>query len=140
MGVVFREVLQDDPLFRNVTLPEGWTKKATEHDMHSDLLDEKGRKRGAIFYKAAFYDRKASIRPLCRYRVDSLWDENYNETAEVVKDCETVIFIIPRKDPEDWEEHRELAQKCRDWLNEKFSNHEDPAAYWETEQPLTSAS
>ena len=30
--------------------------------MWSDLLDDKGVKRGSIFYKAAFYDRSAFLR------------------------------------------------------------------------------
>ena len=50
-----------DELFLDVELPVGWSKKATDHDMWSELLDDKGRKRAGIFYKAAFYDRNADI-------------------------------------------------------------------------------
>lgn len=50
-----------DELFYDAVLPDGWSIKPTAHSMHSDLLDEQGRKRGGIFYKAAFYDRKASF-------------------------------------------------------------------------------
>lgn len=53
---------KDDPLFTDVTLPKGWQIKPTGHSMWSDLLDETGTKRAGIFYKAAFYDRKAFIR------------------------------------------------------------------------------
>lgn len=60
LGFVFGET--SDDLFINVTFPNGWSKKATDHSMWSDLLDETGKKRGAIFYKAAFYDRKAFMR------------------------------------------------------------------------------
>ena len=38
-----------DDLFVNCELPTGWTKRATNHSMHSDLLDDKGRKRAGIF-------------------------------------------------------------------------------------------
>src|SRR6185436_8068032 len=36
-------------------------KIATDHSMYTDLVDDKGRVRASIFYKAAFYDRKADI-------------------------------------------------------------------------------
>lgn len=45
----------------NVELPDGWKKVGTNHDMHSDLVDETGKVRASIFYKAAFYDRRADM-------------------------------------------------------------------------------
>jgi hypothetical protein len=60
-GVKFLGVDQDDPLFQSVELPQGWKKVGTNHDMWSDLVDEIGKVRAAIFYKAAFYDRKAHM-------------------------------------------------------------------------------
>jgi len=64
MGIVFGEKVDD--LFTSVTLPEGWHKEATEHAMWSKLIDDQGRERASIFYKAAFYDRSAfmSITPI----------------------------------------------------------------------------
>lgn len=53
---------KDDDLFMDVILPKGWALKPTDHSMWSDLVDEQGVKRAAVFYKAAFYDRKAFIR------------------------------------------------------------------------------
>ena len=50
-----------DELFVKTTLPSGWTKGATEHDMHSSVLDERGVERVSVFYKAAFYDRRANF-------------------------------------------------------------------------------
>ena len=58
-GVVFGKICDGDELFQDVTLPEGWEKQPTEHSMWSELIDDKGKKRASIFYKAAFYDRKA---------------------------------------------------------------------------------
>lgn len=52
----------NDPLFVTVILPQGWTIKATDHSMWSELLDETGTSKAEIFYKAAFYDRDAFIR------------------------------------------------------------------------------
>lgn len=60
LGFTLGEVVENDPLFRHVTLPEGWTKVGTDHAMHSKILDPLGRERVSIFYKAAFYDRSAT--------------------------------------------------------------------------------
>ena len=53
-------------LFFEVELPPGWSKQATSHDMNSWLVDDKGRRRANIFYKAAYYDTKAEITPIER--------------------------------------------------------------------------
>lgn len=62
LGFTFGEPDPADPLFRPATLPEGWTKRATTHSMWSEILDDKGRSRVGVFYKAAFYDRRAFMR------------------------------------------------------------------------------
>lgn len=46
-------------LFVRCVLPPGWSKRATDHAMWSELLDAGGVKRAGLFYKAAFYDLKA---------------------------------------------------------------------------------
>ena len=45
--------------------------------MHTDIFDELDNKRGTMFYKAAFYDRSASMRLEPRYRICS--EYNYGE-------------------------------------------------------------
>lgn len=64
LGFVRGEVKEGDEIFTHATLPEGWSRKATDHSMWSTVVDERGIERVAIFYKAAFYDRSthASIR------------------------------------------------------------------------------
>jgi hypothetical protein len=59
LGFVLGDIDQDDPLFRGVTLPTGWAKTGSDHAMWSYVVDEHGRRRVAVFYKAAFYDRRA---------------------------------------------------------------------------------
>lgn len=61
LGFTFGEPHASDPLFRPSTLPQGWTKAATDHSMGSVIRDEKGRERISIFYKAAWYDRSATM-------------------------------------------------------------------------------
>jgi len=60
-GVVFGDIVDGDPIFRHVNLPKGWKKQATEHSMHIELLDVNNKVRANIFYKAAFYDRRADM-------------------------------------------------------------------------------
>ncbi|MFE6000377.1 hypothetical protein ACFQ6C_26510 [Streptomyces sp. NPDC056454] len=59
LGFTFGDPDPGDPLFAPATLPEGWTCQASDHDMWSHLVDEHGRRRASIFYKAAHYDRRA---------------------------------------------------------------------------------
>ena len=59
IGFVFGEDI--DELFVECRLPEGWSKRPTDHDMWSELLDGEGVQRAMIFYKAAFYDRRAQL-------------------------------------------------------------------------------
>lgn len=61
LGFSFGEPHAHDPLFRPTTLPQGWTKTGTDHSMHSVIRDEQGRDRVGVFYKAAFYDRRADM-------------------------------------------------------------------------------
>lgn len=62
LGFTFGEPEPDDPLFRAATLPAGWTRRGSDHAMWSYIDDETGTPRVAIFYKAAFYDRRAFMR------------------------------------------------------------------------------
>lgn len=62
LGFVLGDRVPNDELFRHAALPPGWSKQATEHSMHSSIVDEHGRKRCSIFYKAAYYDRRADMR------------------------------------------------------------------------------
>lgn len=59
LGFTFGDPDPGDPLFRPATLPPGWTRRGSDHAMWSHLLDQHGRQRVAIFYKAAWYDRDA---------------------------------------------------------------------------------
>lgn len=56
LGFVFGKI---DGLFIEAKFPKGWRKRVTDHAMWTEIVDEKGNKRGSIFYKAAFYDQRA---------------------------------------------------------------------------------
>ena len=60
LGFVFGDVVDD--LFQAVTLPGGWRREGSDHSMWSYVVDAEGSRRVAVFYKAAFYDRRAFMR------------------------------------------------------------------------------
>lgn len=62
LGFTFGDPDPNDPLFRPATLPDGWEKEGSDHAMWSFILDQFNRRRVAVFYKAAFYDRRAFMR------------------------------------------------------------------------------
>lgn len=62
MGITVHRKTPGDDLFSDVTLPPGWSITPTDNHMWSNLNDGVGDTRARIFYKAAFYDRRAFIR------------------------------------------------------------------------------
>lgn len=53
---------ETDDLFQTVKLPNGWKRIPTEHDMWSHVIDDQGRVRIEVFYKASSHDRRADMR------------------------------------------------------------------------------
>ena len=128
-GFVFGEPALDGEIFQPVTFPKGWRKVPTDHAMWSDLVDDKGRKRGSIFYKAAIYDRSAHMRLDTRYKCTSDYqDGNYDIRKIVVKDADgTILFETPSGA---YEETRDNESKCVAWLDEHYPEWRDVSAYW----------
>lgn len=91
LGIRFGAEIPDDPLFIDAELPDGWTRRASDHSMWSYLVDQFGRDRCSIFYKAAFYDRRATINLVARLgftmrESDEHWIVVDNATKQVVLD------------------------------------------------------
>lgn len=85
-GFKLGEPFPEDPMFMPVELPKGWKREGTDHAMHSSVLDAKGRKRIAVFYKAASYDRRADMTLAARYDIDfEVVKEGADGRAEVVR-------------------------------------------------------
>lgn len=135
-GVVFGEVVPGDDLFQYVQLPQGWTKSSTGHSMHNDLLDDKGRKRAGIFYKAAFYDRRANLYCVRRFGVSINYDQldkggavaTVIDGGAVIHTTEPVEFAKKDDSYKAQDYARELAKT---WLNENYPEWESASAYWD---------
>lgn len=135
-GVKFGEVVERDPMFQYVELPQGWRRQGSGHDMWSYLLDEKGRKRASIFYKAAFYDRDAFYSVTRRYSTSVDYDRREAEgvTVGLVLDGDTVIHTTDPVEGEGlpgYELSNRAQAAAAAWLNEHYPDWESASAYWD---------
>jgi hypothetical protein len=121
-----------DDLFVNVAFPKGWRLQATDHSMWNHLLDDKGRQRASMFYKGAFYDRKAHVHLDRRYSVDA-----YHDEGVVALDCGAVVRnfgTLPKQKGYDravYERRGAMRKEAEAWLTAEHPDWEDPLAYWD---------
>lgn len=133
-GVRFLGDVPGDDLFVYATLPEGWSKKETDHSMWSKLYDERGRERAAMFYKAAFYDRVAHLHVSHRYTVQTDYDAPENIRRSQCFDGETVMHTVEVPIPDGktkWDVADEADSECRKWFDEKVPHWRDLLASWD---------
>jgi hypothetical protein len=148
LGFVFGK--SADKLFIACKFPEGWSKRPTDHSMWSDLVDSKGRIRGNIFYKAAFYDESAFMRLCRRFRCIVEPQESCKSNIEK-KDKEQKVWvgrvydhdnkviheIKMNKDSSDDDVDsrikvsQKLDKKIREWLADNYPDWENVMAYWD---------
>jgi len=139
MGIVFGDKVDD--LFVEVQLPKGWAKVPTDHSMWSELIDDLGRVRARIFYKAAFYDRSAHISLVARYSYTAQPINGYdspNHQIEpwvgIVIDCDEVIWqtdpMQVSGDTPDYEIRDQLRSQAKAWLEAHYPDYADPLAHW----------
>jgi len=142
IGVKIGKPVSGDEIWVEAQLPDGWKLDGTGHAMWSNLLDDKGRKRAQIFYKAAFYDRSCSISPIRRYSAGSTSvGEDYNGPyfATISDNGEEIHRFGPfdkETEPRPGSGYRlsggELADEAaRAYLLENYPDYLDPAAYWD---------
>lgn len=91
LGFNFGLIVEADPLFVEAQLPPGWS-KGDVGERGFSILDEQQRPRFSVFYKAAFYDRQASMNVRSRWTIEALFDED--ETPWVLRDnaCKCTVL------------------------------------------------
>ncbi len=146
MGIVFLEPVVGNPLFVHAQLPAGWRKVASNDAMLSLLVDDRGRERARIFYKASHHDPKASLILTARYGIhESCFKMECLDEAEfmayvtdggVVTDGRTTIFTTDVVElvgdrRATFRATRAVLKEAEAWLDTHYPNWRDPFAYWD---------
>src|SRR4030042_2972490 len=135
-GMKFLGVVEGDPLFQYVELPPGWKKMPAEHSMWSRLVDDKGRERAAIFYKAAFYDRRAHMRLSLLFSTTRDYKREETEgvagipvldLGNIIHSTEPVKF--PRNDRKKYKAWDKATAAANSWLKKNYPDWQNPGAY-----------
>lgn len=146
LGFKFEDIPGDDVLY-SATLPEGWSLKATDHSMWNEIFDEKGLKRGSMFYKASFYDRKAHMYLSPRYSIHTDYIGNGGSTREIYFGNEQeklfvagTVHISENASEEEilakYDEQDKLEKLARQYAEENYPDYNNVNAYWETGKKL----
>lgn len=148
-GVKFLGPAGNDPLFQRAELPAGWKVEPTQHSMWSRLIDDKGRRRATIFYKAAFYDRRAHMNVKPRYEIEGYFNDDHETfaAARVLDADGSVVFESERIKITEENKHTKYdpgtgkpivlsangraAESCEAWLNANHPDWKSLTAYWD---------
>lgn len=132
VGFTFGKKIDD--VFQEATLPKGWRREASDHSMHSNILDEKGRKRVSVFYKAAFYDRRADAHLTRRFSVGNHYEGNECVGAAIM-DGDKVIKLVRYDHGKTGRDRCEIEEGIVKALSAEFAaerpDYMSPLAYWD---------
>lgn len=138
----FKRGEADDNLFLKVEFPLNWNKLGTNHSLWSYLIDDRGRIRGDLFYKAAFYDRAARGTLRRRYSIGPEYPKQGrgDRVAMAVEDQEFLYDAAKGEEPkvihripvtgQGFEADDKADAEIRAWMKEHYPEWEDPLAYW----------
>lgn len=121
-----------DEFFNSVTAPAGWTLRSISHSMHSDIVDDKGRVRGSVFYKDAFNDRRVDFKLHRRYVSKVEFNDEKGKGWIELKDLATgeTICRSPEFNDFDWAQQHEERTSIDLERIARFPQSDDVAAYW----------
>ena len=131
LGFTFEDI-GDSVLFK-ATLPDGWCLEEAG-GYWTNLIDEKGRKRGSYFYKSAFYDRDGNMRLSQRFH--ATYDAESPEKREgpytvSVKDADgTILFTAGQCQKAYSDEFDKLMEQAEEFLHTNYPEWKDPTKYW----------
>lgn len=132
LGFVFGD--QIDEVFRKATLPKGWTKQAQVGTSYwTNILDADGVMRAKIFYKAAFYDRSATMRLETFFRDDTADAVLGNVEVRILARGNHLVRSIGTARTGDWDAIWVLKDNAVEWLTAIWPSWRDPLAYWDTD-------
>lgn len=124
LGFRFGEPVDGDPIFVHAELPPGWSKAPTGHAMWSSVVDDKGRPRVSVFYKAAFYDRSAHMSLERRYEARGVYPDGPGG------DRAAIIVIDQATGETIWTGGPGARGEAYSWLDANRPNHRDVVAAW----------
>jgi hypothetical protein len=143
-GVTFGEQVDGDRLFTNVRLPYRWSITSNgspfyePHSLHSFLRDGLSRFRSRITYCPEWYDRTAQLFPMTRYSARRFHHHKGAIVFVVYDGIRPQFSTEPRPYTEEEEYsseyfamEREARKEAETWLDERFSDWKNPAAYWD---------
>jgi|SRR5580692_10545489 hypothetical protein len=120
-----------DELFVSITPPTGWTLRPSDHSMRSYIHDDQGRKRGAVFYKAAFYDRRANFYLTTRYTAGGDYrGEDYKNRYSNAKDTATGQILFERGPFKEYSDQDEADKAACSYLDNHHPEWRSVEAYW----------
>ena len=147
LGFTFSEIPGDSVLC-NATLPKGWRLEASDHPMWNYIYDEKGRKRGQMFYKSSFYDRDANMSLYHCYSVCSDYIDEEHTTTEIYFGNEHEKLYVAGQvhtpkhaTREEYiaknEEENRLRKLAQNFAEEYYPDYKDVTAYWDDDKELS---
>lgn len=133
IGFKFEDIPGDDVLVK-ATLPEGWRIEAVDGYWRY-MYDSLNNKRGSMFYKGVFYDRKANMFLFKRYRICTKYFEDNSKEIYFGNDDE-VLYSAGKVDgslsyKENYEKSYELEKMCEKYASMNFPDWENVDAYWD---------
>lgn len=141
LGFSFVDIYGDDVLCKAI-MPFGWEVKPTQHPRYFNILDEKGLKRGSMYYCPEFDNRRASMHLVCRYGVHQTYIKKYpfshhiqqiifgNEDEKLFIASEVLVptsVLYEDRDVELIERSRAAAQQFGD---DNYPDWRNVHAYW----------
>ena len=146
LGFTFTDIPGDNVLCK-ATLPEGWEMVAIDHSMWNNIIDEQGRVRGSMFYKAAFYDREARMELNQRYRIIIDYLDDHVTTEVYFGNPKEKVFVAGQIHKADfssqesidayYDELRRLENLTKNYANLYYPNWRDETAYWDDEKDIS---
>ena len=156
-GVDVGKPVEGDDMFTECRLPDGWILKPTDHSMWNKLLDDKGRERGSMFYKAAFYDRSTHLDLLPRFSTRPYGTKNGKSFCRVLDGGEGAVFeskpysypniyddndayyaLPSEKRSEVYDAHNDARRlactECEEWLEANYPDWKDETKYWDVKE------